>query len=262
MNLKRKLISIGKFILLFIVVFALVYSIVNAPALYQKLKYWYTTKFKKQPWPQSYQVMPINLQNNLGYILSPQKKPEEIKEIDKQTQQTGQPVSSEVTLENNHLYIPKIGVTAPVHWGISENDALKFLETGLVHLQGTGLPGTDGNVFITGHSSYYWWARGNYKTVFALLPNLDIGEKIYLGYANQLYIYEITEKLIVYTKDIWVVDKLQYPALSLMTCVPVGTNLQRLIVRAKQISPTLQQEKPKKHQPEIRPAPNLLPAIF
>ncbi len=256
--MSRKWQVLFKFVFLFVLIFVLVYLVLNAPALYQKIRYYYLTHFRNEPLPESYQVMPVNLQNSLGYILTPQKSGAEIRQLEKQRQQ---PPDKEVQLQNNFLYIPKLGIKAPVFWNVEESEALKTLQNGVVHLAGTGLPGTDGNVFVTGHSSYYWWAKGNYKTVFALLPNIEVKDQIYLTFQNKLYIYEVTEKLIVWSKDTWVMDKLPYPALSLMTCVPVGTNLKRLIVRARQVSPSLEQQKPKP-QPKSRPTPNLLPAIF
>jgi len=248
--------SFLKIVFVFVLVFIFVYLVVNAPALFYKVRYWYISKFQNKPWPESYQVMPVNLQNNLGYILSPQKSPEEIQKLEKDRSD-----NNEIQLENNFLYIPKLGIKAPIIWEVEEANALSALENGVVHLAGTGLPGTDGNIFITGHSSYYWWSKGKYKTIFALLPNIDIKDQIYLTFQNRLYTYETTEKLVVWPKDTWVMDKLSYPALTLMTCVPVGTNLKRLIVRAKQISPSLEKEKPKP-QPELRPTPDLLPPIF
>ncbi len=267
---------VGKFLLLFVLVFGVVYLVLNAPALYKKFRYWYTTKVKTEPWPEQFEIRPIDLKENLAFILGPQRTPEEIAleeerikgEIEKEELKRK---LGERILKNNHLYIPKIGVKAPIIWNVSEENALKALQNGVAHLKGTGLPGTDGNVFITGHSSYYWWAPGQYKTVFALLPNLVVGDKIYLLYQNQLYIYEVIEKLVVWPKDVWVMNKLSYPALSLMTCVPVGTNLRRLIVRAKQTYPCLKEiEKPKpKEKAKEVPAPSveepqyeLLPAIF
>ena len=250
------MVILGKFLILFLVVFAVVYVVVNAPALYQKLSYWYITVFKKEAWPKSYQIAPIDLQNNLGYILAPQKKPSTNKNVKK-------PNQPEIDLDNNFLYIPKLGIKAPINWEISEGDAMAYLESGVVHLKGTGLPGTDGNIFITGHSSYYWWAAGGYKTIFSLLPNVQNGDLIYLTYADKLYIYQVVEELTVAPSDTWVMDKLDYPALSLMTCVPVGTNFQRFIVRAKQISPSTEAVKPKPHKQRLpKEVPELLPSIF
>ena len=253
--MKQKLWLVGKLILIAAGVFIVVYVFLNAPALYQKAKYWYITKFKHEAWPSAFQVMPVDLKNNLGYILSPTQSPTQIAANEEQK------LKSELALDNNYLYIPKLGIKAPINWNISEAEALDKLQTGVIHQVGTGLPGTDGNIFIAGHSSYYWWDPGGYKTIFAILPNIGNDDIIYVTYNNRLYTYHVAENLTVNPEDTWVMDKLDYPALTLMTCVPVGTNLQRFILRAKQTSPNTNVVAPKTYtNPSAKPG--LLPSIF
>jgi LPXTG-site transpeptidase (sortase) family protein len=251
----QKIWPILKLILIAVGIFLAVYVFLNAPALYKKAKYWYITQFKHEAWPGSFQVIPIDLKNNLGYVLSPKQTPTQIAANEQQR------LKAELALDNNYLYIPKLGIKAPINWDVMEADAIDKLQTGVVHLAGTGLPGTDGNIFISGHSSYYWWDPGEYKTIFAILPNASNEDVIYLTYNDRLYIYFVVETLTVNPGDTWVMDKLDYPALTLMTCVPVGTNLQRFIVRAKQTSPNPTVVAPKTYtNPSAKP--NLLPSIF
>ncbi|MDD3774003.1 MAG: sortase, partial [Patescibacteria group bacterium] len=209
--MKQKLWLVGKLILIAAGIFLAVYVFLNAPALWKKLSYWYITQFKNEAWPESYQVMPVDLKNNLGYILGPTRKASDINQDE---------LRNELALSNNNLYIPKLGIRAPINWEISEADAIAKLQTGVVHLETTGIPGTDGNIFITGHSSYYWWDPGEYKTIFALLPNIANNDVIYITYNDQLYTYNVVETLTVNPADTYVMDKLDYPAVSLMTCVP------------------------------------------
>jgi LPXTG-site transpeptidase (sortase) family protein len=253
--MKQKIWAVGKLLLIAVAVFAFVYVALNAPALYQKARYWYITKFENKAWPNAFQVMPVDLKNNLGYILSPHQSPTQISQ-NEQTQ-----LQSELALSNNYLYIPKLGIKAAINWEVAEADAISKLQTGVVHSAGTGLPGTDGNIFISGHSNYYWWDPGQYKTIFAILDNISNGDVIYVTYNNRLYTYSVVETLTVNPSDTYVMDKLSYPALSLMTCVPVGTDLHRFIVRAKQTSPNANQVKPKTfNNPSAKP--ELLPSIF
>ncbi|KKP88372.1 MAG: sortase family protein [Berkelbacteria bacterium GW2011_GWA2_35_9] len=142
-------------------------------------------------------------------------------------------------LVDNQLFIPKINLTAPINWGVATDDAslLNSLKTGLAHFNISSLPGEIGNIFVSGHSSYYWWDKGQYKKVFALLPEVKNGDAIYLKYQNKPYIYQVEETKVVKPTDISVVNKTDYPVISLMTCVPIGTAQNRLIVRAKQIYP-------------------------
>ncbi|MFA6493250.1 MAG: sortase [Patescibacteria group bacterium] len=134
------------------------------------------------------------------------------------------------------LNIPKISASAPIIWNVSESQTQDKLLEGVVHLQGTALPGQKGNVFITGHSSYYSWVTSPYKDVFALLEKLEVGDKIYVQYQNKSFTYEITETKVVDPKNLSVLEQTQENNLTLMTCVPIGTNLNRLIIMSKEIS--------------------------
>lgn len=134
------------------------------------------------------------------------------------------------------LSIPKIGATAPVIWNVPEDQTQDKLLEGVVHLQGTALPGNQGNIFITGHSSYYSWVTSPYKDVFALLEKVSVGDKIYIQYQNKSFTYEVTDTKVVSPNNLSVLEQTPDHNLTLMTCVPIGTNLSRLIVTSREIS--------------------------
>lgn len=142
-------------------------------------------------------------------------------------------------LEENTIYIPKINVTAPITWNIPNipEKVSSGLEKGTIHLLGTALPGEVGNVFITGHSSNYLWAKGNYKSIFALIPELVIGDQIYVRYSNVTYIYKINSKTTVKPDDLSVLKQEDDSLLTIMTCWPVGTSLYRMVIVADQVYP-------------------------
>lgn len=104
----------------------------------------------------------------------------------------------------------------------------------MIRYPGTARPGEKGNVFITGHSSYYLWAPGAYKDVFALLPNVEVGDTVTVYYNQRQFVYEIQEKKTVKPTEVDVLRQGEDKRLTLMTCVPVGTNLNRLILVAKE----------------------------
>ena len=106
------------------------------------------------------------------------------------------------------------------------------LKEGVVHYPGTANPGEPGNVFITGHSSYYLWDTGRYKDVFARLNQLKPGDDIVLYYNQKKYHYVVRERKEVQNDDISVLDQGTEKILTLMTCSPVGTNFRRLVVVA------------------------------
>ena len=148
---------------------------------------------------------------------------------------TGSSTTPFTSLDDNQLYIPKINIKAPIVWDSSADEKIMLanLQKGVVHYGGTDLPSKDkGNVFITGHSSYYTWDSGKYKTVFALLDNLKPGDQEALTYQNQVYVYQVYETVTVKPSNTSVLDTTDKPILSLMTCTPVGTSLNRLIVRS------------------------------
>lgn len=109
-------------------------------------------------------------------------------------------------------------------------------EQNLSHLPGSALPGEKGNVFIAGHSSLPQFFRpGNFKAIFANLPNIKKGESIILEAGGQRFEYIVESLKIVDPKEVWVINPPDNEGryLSLMTCVPPGLYLKRLIVLAR-----------------------------
>lgn len=156
-------------------------------------------------------------------------------------------------LENNYLIIPKISVKTPIIWEVVPDESLmqKNLQNGVIHYKGTALPNEEkGNIFISGHSSYYWWDKGNYKTIFTNLDQLENNDEIALAYGEKVYIYQVFDKIVIKPDQIDVLLPTEKPILSLMTCIPVGTNLKRLVVKAKQLQITSSEEQ--KEQEELR----------
>lgn len=119
----------------------------------------------------------------------------------------------------------------------SENEIQKALRDGVVHYPYTAKPNQFGNVFITGHSSYYPWAKGNYKDIFATLERLNLGDKYFIYFQGKKYTYQVYEIFEVQPYDVSVLEQpLDKKISTLMTCTPVGTTLRRLIVRAELVN--------------------------
>ncbi|MCT4592057.1 MAG: sortase [Candidatus Gracilibacteria bacterium] len=146
------------------------------------------------------------------------------------------------------IVIPKIAKNIPIveisdeslvseDWKKLEKDVQDGLKNGVVHYPGTAEPGQIGNVFITGHSSYYIWDDGKYKDVFALLHDLDEGDEFTIYWGQNKFDYKISEIKVVSPKDTTVLDQPKSQKIAtLMTCTPVGTSKNRLILTAEQIS--------------------------
>ncbi|MFA6423500.1 MAG: class D sortase [Patescibacteria group bacterium] len=247
-------------ILLFFLASCLViYFFLTAESQIVKIKYFFAHLKNKNA--VSNVDLPQNLTNN--NTNSQSKNNFSLPNVKKQTL-LSDPISknnqfSLANLEDNHIIIPKININAPITWNSEVDDEalLSNLQKGVVHYKGTALPDEKGNVFITGHSSYYAWDKGQYKSIFALLNKLQKGDQIALSYKNQVYVYEIVETIVVEPKDTWVLDPTTDPMLTLMTCTPVGTNLRRLIVRSKLISGMQNQASKEQVEPQLT-----LPSIF
>jgi LPXTG-site transpeptidase (sortase) family protein len=135
------------------------------------------------------------------------------------------------------VIIPKIGVDAPVvlsdkrHWPEIQGE----LTQGVVHYFGTALPGDMGNVGLTGHSSNYVWAPGKYNYVFTLLDHLQNGDMVYVDYHSKRYKYRVVGKKVVSPSQSEVLNQTADRRLTLITCWPIFTDWQRLVVVAKQL---------------------------
>ncbi|HUD20908.1 MAG TPA: sortase [Candidatus Saccharimonadales bacterium] len=128
--------------------------------------------------------------------------------------------------------ISKIGITAPIIFGVAAADIESQLKNGVVYYQDTALPGEIGNTVLVGHSSDYPWDTGAYKNIFALLDKLTAGDQIQVSYEHQILTYSVTENKIVKPNEVSVLKKTDQPTLTLVTCYPVGTSRNRLIIRA------------------------------
>jgi sortase A len=141
------------------------------------------------------------------------------------------------------LVIPKINVDVPVVYDIGPdyNSQMAAMEKGVAHF---GIPGANsrpgelGNTVLSGHSSNDLFDGGDYKFIFAQLDKLNTGDTIYANYGGVRYTYVVTKKEVVKPTE---VSKLVYPTtkpvLTLITCTPLGTSQNRLLVTAEQVSP-------------------------
>lgn len=147
--------------------------------------------------------------------------------------------SPEKTSSNEEwsIEIAKLDILAPVILNVdakNEDEYYKKLEDGVAHMKNTALPG-GGNTVIFGHSSYYIWKPGEYKNVFEKLNNLENEDQIILKNRNQEIKYKVIKKEVVSPTRIEVADPTEKSQLTLITCWPVGSTKNRLVVVAEQI---------------------------
>lgn len=198
---------LARSLIAFFVTFILTFLIINSGSLWSRVWYWWQTDVQKIH-PGAAQEKVIAGENSrLPTVVS--------------------------TLAPNRLTIPKIGVDAPVIWNSDPQRLLQDLARGVAHYKGTARPNDrSGNVFITGHSSNFIWDKGQYNRVFANLDKLVVGDLIALTTDKKEFVYQVKDKIVIKPSELNVLNPTTSPTLSLMTCVPVGTNLLRLIVHA------------------------------
>jgi LPXTG-site transpeptidase (sortase) family protein len=139
--------------------------------------------------------------------------------------------------QSGKVEIPSLKITAPVLFGIrrSEEAFQVALRRGVVHYPGTAKPGELGNCYIFGHSSDYPWAKGDYKTVFKELPNIQKGTEIFVtDEKGNRFAYAVTDAFVASASDTHLLgqgDK-KTRNLTLQTSYPLGTAFKRWIVLA------------------------------
>lgn len=160
--------------------------------------------------------------------------------------QTKSRTSFELAPYENRIVIPKIGKNIPLVDVLIDHGAnfetmhevfMEELRKWVVRYPGTALPGETGNVFIFGHSSNFPWVKSEYNDIFALLDKLEKNDEIIIYYMQKKYVYRVTEHAVVKPWDVKTLqsrDKSR-KELSLMTCWPIGTTLERIIVFAELI---------------------------
>lgn len=141
------------------------------------------------------------------------------------------------------LIIPKINVDVPAIYDVGTDNAsqMSAMEKGVAQFAIPGAnshPGEIGNTVLSGHSSNDLFDPGDYKFIFSQLEKLQPGDTIYANYKEKRYTYIVTKKEVVKPTE---VGKLVYdtnkPVMTLITCTPLGTALNRLLVTAEQVSP-------------------------
>lgn len=142
------------------------------------------------------------------------------------------------------LSIPSLGIKDVQVIANVESDVEEiydsFLEGGLAHFNGTGLPISDmkNNTVVYGHS-----ASGNYyertkdpTASFSELKNVKIGDEISIKMEGKEYKYRVAKSKIVQPHDVSIVTgEIGKETLTLFTCYPDGNSANRFVVVANPV---------------------------
>lgn len=142
----------------------------------------------------------------------------------------GQPTAA--AIDEYQLAIPSLGIKNATVKANTDD-----LTKSLVQYRQTAFPGEAGAPVIFGHSTLpQFFNEKNYLTIFSTLPNLELGADIFVDYAGVEYTYRVSKMYEVKPNDVWVLRQdYSRKTLKLITCVPPGTKLRRLVVEAELI---------------------------
>lgn len=138
------------------------------------------------------------------------------------------------------IVIEKINANAKVVAGVNpanEREYVQALQQGVAEALGSTPPGQAGNLYLFSHSTDAPWNIVRFNAIFYLLKELEVGDRVIIFYQNRRYDYIVFDKTITSPTDVsFLTNRYDSPVLTLQTCDPPGTLLNRLVVRARLIS--------------------------
>lgn len=142
------------------------------------------------------------------------------------------PIGANYNDSDDAIIISKLGIRAPLIssvTGTSQKELNDGLNQGVILYPGSSLPGQNGEVVLSGHSSIFPWVKTQYGQVFTLLDKLQAGDTVSLVYNHRQYDYQITGQEILNPSQVKI-SATNEPVLKMTTCWPVGTSAKRLVV--------------------------------
>jgi len=199
-----------------------------APILFQELNYLYrqqrgvqTTVVAKAPSAAPKKLTKPNLFSSLVDRLS-------------QTQEVLSPKDP-----NFSIIIPKIGANSRVIANVDSGnyeDYIAALKTGVAHARGTAFPGESGHIYLFAHSTDNVFNVGAYNAVFYLLYKLEPGDEIDIFYLGKRHLYKVLDKKVINPDEVqYLTRSASDEFLTLQTCWPPGTTLQRMLIFASPV---------------------------
>ncbi len=145
------------------------------------------------------------------------------------------PIDDLDPIYENEIFIPAIGVRVPII--TPGSDIYSTLKQGAAIYPGSAGFGQDGNTVVLGHSFNLPWLSNEYSQIFAHLDKLEVGDLIRIVSGDQVFKYVVTESQIMSVKDanFAVEGDTNSNILYLVSCWPVGSSLNRIVVSAELI---------------------------
>ena len=170
----------------------------------------------------------------MAYVAPGNNAASEIESVD--------PTVTAAVSDEPRLIIPKLNVDVPIHFNIPLSEVMSAMNEGVAHYRIAGasaFPGEIGNLVITGHSAGDVYNSNPYKFIFSGLERLEDGDLIYVNYNGIRYTYSVYKRQIIDPSNVSaLVMDTDKPLITLVTCTPLGTSKNRLLVTGEQISPS------------------------
>ena len=147
------------------------------------------------------------------------------------------------------ISIPSLGIRAPVllpsmkfwskkSWNMLEEQMQAGLHHGAVAYPHSASPGENGTLIIAGHSSPpdEEAKASAYGNIFAKLPDIAIGDEITVQSGGEEIRYRVEDKFVVSPETTSILEQQSDESiLKLITCYPVGTTRDRMVILGKKI---------------------------
>jgi LPXTG-site transpeptidase (sortase) family protein len=138
------------------------------------------------------------------------------------------------------IVIEKIDANAKIIANVnpaSEREYTTALGQGVAQALGSTPPGEKGNLYLFSHSTDAPWNIIRFNAIFYLLRELAVGDRVVIFYQNKRYDYIVFDKVVASPTDVsYLTNRYDAPVLTMQTCDPPGTLINRLIVRAKLVN--------------------------
>ncbi|MEI6887570.1 MAG: sortase [bacterium] len=137
----------------------------------------------------------------------------------------------EITSKANYVKIERLLIDGNILEG-SANNQESILSSGFWRYPDTKKPSEDGSVVVFGHR------RANLppaKNTFYNLDKVKLGDLIEAGYEGKIYYYKVIVTKVVEPNDWNAIKSESFKSIKLITCTPLGTSNQRLVITAEQI---------------------------
>ena len=129
----------------------------------------------------------------------------------------------------NRLIINSAGVDMPLF--VSNNE--KALLKGGWMYSNNSRPDLEGNTVIFGHR---WLYKPPVKNTFYNLDDVKLGDRFTITWNGKNYTYETSDIKIVNPEDVWVMNPSDTRQITLITCTPLFSTAQRLVVVGKLVN--------------------------